>query len=117
MVCHKRTPTHRRAARSSSESSTPLEPATADRLEARARLETAPPRTYTAPELADAEAGLDWWNGCGPAARLYWLNQADSACRSDVWAAYQRCGGELAHVLGELEAISAAITGTKGVLS
>lgn len=40
-------------------------------------------------QLADALAGLAWWNDLQPHERAYWLQQAGSAVPADAWEEYK----------------------------
>lgn len=40
--------------------------------------------------LADALAGMAWWNALSRFDRAYWLGVADSAVPADAWRAYQQ---------------------------
>ena len=41
------------------------------------------------PDLADALAGIAWFNSLSRAARAYWLDAADSARPADAWRLFQ----------------------------
>jgi hypothetical protein len=47
------------------------------------------PHLGSAEELADALAGLGWWNGLYPQERAYWLQQAGSAVPADAWEEFK----------------------------
>jgi hypothetical protein len=40
-------------------------------------------------EVADAEAGISWWNALTEADRRFWLAAAVSAVPADAWSYYK----------------------------
>lgn len=40
-------------------------------------------------QLADALAGLAWWNDLEPQQRAWWLQQAQSAVPADAWEEFK----------------------------